>query len=1152
MSRRAASDGFALVIALGLMGFVLVLLLTMSTLVQVEQAGSDTQVQQMEAEQAALLSLNMAIGKLQETAGLDQRVTAPSEAVAGVTNKANHVKQLTGVWRSWEGSDHQSDGLPIPPRYDQKLELGDLDIDPAPAGDGRFLGWLVSSAYASPTTITFDAANPPSLKEVISGPDQTVKLVGSGSVVPDPNDATADSSDVEVHLKPTEIDDGASAIAWWISGENTKALLREKEEPSDEFGWSDLLASNSGPDASEFEITDATDVGKVTSRHGLNLLGNSLAGSDSLSQTYFHDTTGYARGLLTNTANGGWRRDLSLMTEQWINLQNPTTGATGFPFYTLSPGVETEALKNSGAFGGLVYPWAEEGLFYNQNGTQLGGASVGWGALVDFAKQYQQIVSGSSTGNVTFAQKLGANRGRDSLTRLTMLARTHWVFSFSSDGSKAFLNILPVLTYWNPYNVSISGANFFWTRLGNQLPYKMKFSVGSSSQNAFYDLDGLYHRINNLTLNIPTDNEAWQPGESRVYSSASKSANRVNFLRGYDNAVGITVPIMDNGHNGTQLTGAVDAPFQVEIQATGTAFEFSALEWKAGRTQLDHRFQINYNDAELYWPTAEITNTTQTIGTVDTIPSPFMIVMCQLQNITESSVGKRGYSHSKPIQGHLSNRINVGGSNTVIDAPMDAFPYDMVFKYPNGIDGGSSDDGLPVDGITSSDPYGLIGTSYRIDDGLKNLVAAEIPTRPLRSLGELQHFDVAFYNPMFPYIANPIGNSSASHLIEPDMVYIDDGIGESRRASYDHSYVANHLFYDDWFVSSIAPDTNGYSPYPGSETRSIQEVYRDFASGGASLPNEAYVPAKLMTTSAATSEANTVISDSKSWHSVASKIEVNGMFNVNSTSVAAWSALLKHLRNGDMPFVSNNSGSTGWSLNTETGSDDHPVSRTTFSGDPAANAADNPDDPYTEIGTHMRLTDTQIEALATEIVEQVKKRGPFLSLSEFLNRKLTDATSEKNLALAGAVEAALIALSDPTRSADENPYTDLQSTYPDDVIVPASVSQAFPEAALGNLAYGFPGWIRQADILRPLAPILSARDDTFVIRAYGESKNPVTGERSSALCEAVVQRRADYVNFNEDVATVLPSDTTLSSDSNKQFGRRFSIVSFRWLSPDEV
>jgi hypothetical protein len=194
------------------------------------------------------------------------------------------------------------------------------------------------------------------------------------------------------------------------------------------------------------------------------------------------------------------------------------------------------------------------------------------------------------------------------------------------------------------------------------------------------------------------------------------------------------------------------------------------------------------------------------------------------------------------------------------------------------------------------------------------------------------------------------------------------------------------------------------------------------------------------------------------------------------------------------------------------------------------------------------LTDAHVRALAIEIVQQIKARGPFLSLSEFMNRRLS---SDRSLARGGAVEAALRKLA--TRGASENPFADIQSYFSETVTVPSGVTYAFKEAAEGNLAYGFPGWIRQADVLRPIAPILSARDDTFVIRAYGESKDPLTGKaQASAWCEAVLQRKADYIDSTNDQAIVLPGEATLTSEINKRFGRRFVIVSFRWLSADEV
>ena len=53
-----------------------------------------------------------------------------------------------------------------------------------------------------------------------------------------------------------------------------------------------------------------------------------------------------------------------------------------------------------------------------------------------------------------------------------------------------------------------------------------------------------------------------------------------------------------------------------------------------------------------------------------------------------------------------------------------------------------------------------------------------------------------------------------------------------------------------------------------------------------------------------------------------------------------------------------------------------------------------------EFSGHRVLTDAQLDKLAEEIVAQIRRRGPFLSLSEFVNRQLTSASNEKDLALA--------------------------------------------------------------------------------------------------------------------------------------------------------
>ena len=94
-----------------------------------------------------------------------------------------------------------------------------------------------------------------------------------------------------------------------------------------------------------------------------------------------------------------------------------------------------------------------------------------------------------------------------------------------------------------------------------------------------------------------------------------------------------------------------------------------------------------------------------------------------------------------------------------------------------------------------------------------------------------------------------------------------------------------------------------------------------------------------------------------------------------------------------------------------------------------------------------------------------------------------------------------------------------------------------------------PGHVKQADVLTSIGSRLSVRSDTFLVRAYGESRNSRGKILATARCEVVVQRNADWIDPADDVQT-LPANLTRTV--NKRFGRRLSVVSFRWVSESEV
>jgi hypothetical protein len=101
----------------------------------------------------------------------------------------------------------------------------------------------------------------------------------------------------------------------------------------------------------------------------------------------------------------------------------------------------------------------------------------------------------------------------------------------------------------------------------------------------------------------------------------------------------------------------------------------------------------------------------------------------------------------------------------------------------------------------------------------------------------------------------------------------------------------------------------------------------------------------------------------------------------------------------------------------------------------------------------------------------------------------------------------------------------------------------------GYRSTGIPGWLTQADVLQVIGPALTTRSDTFRIRAYGEALSP-DGKTvlAKAWCEAIVQRIPEYL----DPTNGSTARGTELNSINQTYGRRFNVVSFRWLSQNEI
>lgn len=399
-----------------------------------------------------------------------------------------------------------------------------------------------------------------------------------------------------------------------------------------------------------------------------------------------------------------------------------------------------------------------------------------------------------------------------------------------------------------------------------------------------------------------------------------------------------------------------------------------------------------------------------------------------------------------------------------------------------------------------------------------------------------------------------IGNSFADPCIPAEDVYcfhennlVSTGVYDKMYSDFfDHGLLINDALWDRWFCSSISdmPRNNGKIL--------ARETLQKFIKGEGDLPVSRY---KKNIGSYSEDEVISRIMADDGWKHVAAYLMIDGGFNVNSVSVEAWAAALQGL--AKRKLVSNNN-PNALSI-VERGKSEDQVLFSRFMVSTSEKSIDNlggysmmqgseglrtEAKPNTSAWGEVRMLEPeQIKRLAEKIVEQVRLRGPFLSMSDFINRRLESGSKE---ALKGALQAAI----------DE---TDINREVDDNVIknVPSGKLYKHEEAAKGSMYTAAPGYLIQSDVLASLGNILTVRDDTFTVRAYGCVKNAEGAVLSQAWCEAVVQRTMDYVDSsNKPTDSEYEPDGAKSktkiSDLNKVMGRKFRVVSFKWLDAWDI
>ncbi len=444
----------------------------------------------------------------------------------------------------------------------------------------------------------------------------------------------------------------------------------------------------------------------------------------------------------------------------------------------------------------------------------------------------------------------------------------------------------------------------------------------------------------------------------------------------------------------------------------------------------------------------------------------------------------------------------------------------------------------PVDSYQSSeDGYGAAGdygTASLFDLNLNsNGLVAPLYDFPraddgVLSLGDLQAVDFATY-PWQP--GNAFGNSRADPRIPrkdftasiaqtEDHFHIKNlNLGTNRYI--DLSWLLNHSLWDRFFVSTVPYADSSFTASPGKTLRNARHQI---------------VPGK----------DKVDIDPATAFEDAAAHIEVSGAFNVNSTSVAAWKQ-----------FLSSNMNRTT-DVNTG-GGNSSPADQAAFPRILYPYRAE-PDEGDRNVGglegtkaafsANRSLTDAELQKLAEKTVEEVKKRGPFLSIADFVNRRLVDKSNNKYgewAGLSGTLQTAIDRVTVEDQKINHHLLAESDLAFTNGKVPPyleQSHVVGLPDGKQQSRLAGAPGALSQADVLRAVGPMLTVRGDTFRIRAYGEARNPATGAvEAKAWCEAVVQRKATPVD---------PADNLIAPDKADPFGRRFELISFRWLHPNEI
>jgi len=1148
-----AEGGFALLVALLMMVLLTVVglgMLSLST-ISLRQSGvaSDITI----ARNNARLAMLIALGDLQKQAGPDQRITGPAD-LAGDTNgvslaagKApvnntsvnnlskglsavqNGTRYWTGVWKNTSTTPGTEIFTKTPsPKISDWLISGNENLN----GTGILTPSLSSCTVKSDGSISNSSS-----AVVLVGP----ATVGSANPTTLPRFVAAPLVGISKNSKTV------GRYAWWIGDEGVKARINTKRTNVDTSSYASLTAQRRG-----WETVDGFKDYPIPTSGGHELLSNVItmpetgllissaggtASGGSPLQSVFHSATTDSMGLLTDNLNGGTKIDLSTILSNTLPSTNPVPAISNYP--VTGTNIIPKTIVNS-----LVAPR--------------------WDALKEFYDRSKSLDSGSLV--VKAATSVNAASVAPLITDLRILMGVKFVPVVAGTSTKANACGKIAVAISNPYSVPLKWTKDLEIEIRDMTPSGNNPSrIWNLGANSVFISASQSAVFNQAIFRIPAS--SLTPGEARAYTIGGYTLRAIG--TGTQRTVVDLVPFGSS------------SPFDfsrcVELDASGTYTTVPSLDvresWQTTNIAVEMRLAGGRSTDE---PLRRISGLeldngyfsqnirSYTIAECQQRPKPVPLMCFSFQlsqpGVDYLSLMPAGYElgqRSSSLRTYTDFNLQATRINKTITS-YNPPPYFM--ESNNGFaqlpDNPSGQTGSAfTKNLDSPMPWGRSWT------GSQKTVLFAVPSQ-FTSIAQFQHADLTGDN-FTASIGNQPGNAFANSYAPPFVKrsltlqarkdYVlqgapnHTGSNVTDRTYYDISYLLNAAVWDSYFLSTLS----------GS-------------AAGSTLVNPSLV--RLNPDDASSSLKDPV--------KCASQLMVDGAFNVNCTDKNAWKAMLassKYFKHKADTTASTNAAFP------------RSLEQISSSANPATGTGE---DSYSGF---RRLTDAELDALATEIVKQVRQRGPFVSLSHFVNRAIADISRQAALSRSGALQSAIdesgitisfdgskkglsgvVANTDRCNLSEKEsgPRADMdggdRAERPADVDTDGnavwaatstdnnfgSVASIIADRTMlssakneqGYRSTGIPGWLTQADVLQVIGQSLTNRSDTFRIRSYGESLDSAGNTVAKAYCEAIVQRIPDYVDPANDPTA---RGTALTS-SNKTYGRKFTIVSFRWLSPQEI